>query len=338
MQSNITHGLVRISLLAVIVAWLVIGLGALTRLTDAGLGCPDWPGCYGHIGVPVQVLTTAMMKQKAWTEMIHRYCAGTLAVLVFLVATLCVLNAARHGVSYLVLALVIFLLVIYQALLGMWTVTLTLWPIVVSQHLLGGMGLFALLWLIFLKSWTSVPDNRHHFSTPYPLRSKIMALCGLMMLALQIALGAWTSTNYAALSCPDFPFCQGHWQQTFDFAAAFNVSAFGGMNYEGGVLSAAARQTIHMTHRIMAGAVMMYVIFMLGYFYRQQQHDPMLRKAMGILLILLMMQITWGILNIVLVLPLGIAVLHNLTAGLLLCAMVTVNYAVFRRQGAMVYE
>lgn len=347
-----------IAFVAVLVAWFVIGLGALTRLTDAGLGCPDWPGCYGHISVPTPVKAGAfnranatsvpLVKHKAWMEMIHRYCAGTLAMLVFLVAVLCVLHAARAGASYFMFAVMIFILVIYQALLGMWTVTLKLWPVVVSQHLLGGMCLLALLWMIFLKSRSDGEVQVWPYSLARPVwANRTVASCGLLLVILQIALGAWTSTNYAALSCPAFPWCTMHGKMIFDVSTAFNVSAWGGANYEGGVLSLIARQTIHMTHRIMAVVVLMYVFFMKVYFYQISQKYRVLRVAMRVLLSLLVLQITLGILNVYFVLPLVVAVSHNLVAALLLCAMVAVNHVVFRvrilkpvltEKGAAVYE
>lgn len=332
MFDNALRWLTRISLGAVFFAWLVIGLGAFTRLTDAGLGCPDWPGCYGHVTVPTAVAaknypSTPLVAHKAWTEMVHRYCAGTLALLTIVVAALCVLCGVRYGVSYLLCALLIFVLVIYQALLGMWTVTLKLWPIVVTQHLLGGMGLLALLWMIHLKARAERVPKPSPTITGF---AKSIVLLGLVLVAVQIALGAWTSTNYTALSCPDFPYCTAQVWFPVDFTHAFNIFSPQGINYEGGVLSESARQTIQMTHRIMALGVVIYLMGMMIYFFRRRKNNPVLLRALWVLLLVLIAQIILGILNVLLELPLGVAVLHNLVAALLLSAMVAVNFVVFR--------
>lgn len=324
-QQKKIPGLALLSLLAAILAWIVIGLGGYTRLTDAGLGCPDWPGCYGHLIVShVQPL----IQHKAWTEMLHRYCAGTLAALVVGVTVLSALSAVRRGTSFIVLALLLFILVIYQAVLGMWTVTLKLWPLIVSQHLLGGMTLLALLWLVHLKSRNNFPAQQNHLNLFWP---RTLVLIGLVFLYLQISLGAWTSTNYAALSCLGFPTCGGIHGWRMDFTHAFNLLSPIGINYSGGVLSDAARQTIQMTHRIGALVVSSYLIFLVWYLLTQTAEFIALRRAVCFMLLALFLQIALGISNILFQLPLAVAVLHNMVAALLLCSVVTVHYLVWHR-------
>lgn len=311
----------RVSLLAGLFAILVVGLGAMTRLTDAGLGCPDWPGCYGHMLVPVTA-------HKALMEMVHRYCAGTLVLLVLLTAVLCVQNAVRYGSSFMVLSIMVFLLIIYQALLGMWTVTLKLWPIVVSQHLLGGMLILAMLWLIYFKSRATLSQYQAPAS---PIYLKLLLLLGALLVFLQIALGAWTSTNYTALSCAGLPFCHSG-AMHYDFKTAFNLIPPLGVNYQGGVLSEVARQTIQMTHRFAALIVTLYLLGLSVLVFLRYRENLPLRQALVMMLGILLVQICLGLLNVLLQLPLITAVLHNLVAAMLFCSVIALNYLVLARQ------
>lgn len=297
-------GLKRIALLAAILAWLVIGLGAFTRLSDAGLGCPDWPGCYGHLGVLSQLATSPA---KAWIEMIHRYFAGTLALLVIVTAFLCVRHAAKHGFIYLLLGLLLFILVIYQALLGMWTVTLKLMPVIVTQHLLGGMTLLGLLSIIYLKSCGNSLLQSGQKS------GRIAGILALILVFLQIALGAWTSTHYAALACTDFPFCGTHGV----------IPQPGSQITE---LSEAARQIIHMMHRFGALFLTLYLLLFVSIVLRSARGCAAMRCRVYLLCAVLLLQLSLGIANVVLQLPLPVAVLHNMVAALLLCVVININY------------
>lgn len=322
--------------LATLLALIVVVLGAYTRLTDAGLGCPDWPGCYGHVTVPSKPAALAQAandfpkapiveSRKAWTEMIHRYFAGSLGVLIFVICLLQFYHAKKIR-KFPLLPICLIGLLIFQAALGMWTVTLQLLPVVVMGHLLGGLAILALLWLISLQAKNNhkLPVPNHHWQYLRP-----WALLGLFIIIAQIALGGWTSSNYAALICPNFPFCNGQLFPTMDFKQAFNVFAPIGINYLGGDLNSAARVTIQMVHRYGAFITAIY-ISILGFWVLLNKFDANLRRIGWLILLVLVLQICLGIFNVLLLLPLPIAVAHNACAAILLL-MVTLNYKLQKR-------
>ncbi len=306
---------------AVVLCLCVVVLGAWVRLTDAGLGCPDWPGCYGELLVPEDPGAAAAWPErplesgKAWREMIHRYAAGTLGLLVLALA----LTAwRRRGEPGQPVALPTFLLglIVFQAMLGMWTVTLLLKPLVVMLHLLGGMTTLALLfWLARNPAPTGPPADTG-------LRR--FALIGLGVLALQIALGGWVSTNYAALACPDFPTCQGSLWPTMDLYTGFDPWHGIGIDYEGGILDNAARVAIHFVHRL--GAIVAAVV--LGLLAWRAWQYPGLRAAAGWLAATLATQLVLGVIMVVTQLPLSLATAHNGVAALLLLTVVNLNKVV----------
>lgn len=318
----------RLTLIAVIWALMVIALGAFTRLTNAGLSCPDWPGCYGHLSVPtgaqtIQKIDKAnpshpLVTHKAWAEMIHRYFAGMLGLLILAIVILGYRTASKTGRKTLYYPLAgLLILLIYQPLLGMWTVTLKLLPIIVTQHLLGGLSFFALLTLLYLAF-----KQRKPTASTSPL--KPFAVIGVLLLFCQIALGAWTSTNYAAITCSDFPFCQltpWHW----DFHHAFHLFSPIGQNYQGGLLNENARKTIQMVHRLGALIVSLYLFFLCS-LTLFTSNTPKIIRAILVSVTLLIIQIALGIGNVLLTRPLIIAVLHNLTAALLLASLVRYSY------------
>ncbi len=311
--------------LTLVFTLLVIILGAWTRLADAGLGCPDWPGCYGQWLVPetaAEVADKTYLAQrplevsKGWLEMIHRYVAGLLGLLIVALTAWSWQRARRIPQQPVWLPTVLPGLVILQALLGMWTVTLLLKPVVVMAHLLGGFTLLALLFMLTLQLQPAYPPVANAGSLRW------MARAGLVLLIMQIALGGWTSTNYAALACPDLPTCQGMWWPPMDFAEGFVLWRGIGTNYEYGVLDHPARVAIHMVHRL--GAVVVFV-FLAGLIYALAQRNRMLRVAgmrMGALLVL---QVILGVSNVILNLPLWVATAHNATAALLLLSMIQIN-------------
>lgn len=321
----------RLTLLAVALAMVVVVLGAFTRLVDAGLGCPDWPGCYGFMVVPsgehvaiaeARFPDAPVEAHKAWWEMIHRYFAGTLGLVIVALAALSWRARRTSGVRAaetvpLGLPLALVVLVICQAAFGAWTVTLKLWPQVVTAHLLGGFATLTLLWLLALRLGALA-----HWRAPRALLPH--AGVALAAVIVQIALGGWVSSNYAALACHDFPTCHGAWWPQMDLATGFDVTHPVGPNYLGGQLESDARVAIQFVHRLGALIVLLVAGALAWRLHRQ-------RSPLAVpLAVLLALQLTLGVLNIVLVLPLWVATAHNAGGALLLGALVTVNYRAFR--------
>ena len=305
---------------------MVIVLGAYVRLSDAGLGCPDWPGCYGKLIVPEgsssQIEEINLVyperpfeKDKAWKEMLHRYLASILG---FLILILTFLSWSKKQFSSIRLFSGILLaLVIFQGILGMLTVTLLLKPIIVMLHLLGGLTILSLFY------WKLLREQSMHgvFVSEGNKKLRALVVMALVVLFFQISLGGWTSSNYAALACPDFPTCQGKWWPKMNFFEGFILWRELGIDYEGGTLDSAARTAIHMAHRI--GAIITtIIIFYVG--ARNIFSKSRYLKITGIIvLMLLIAQILLGIANIKFHLPLSIAVAHNGVAALLLLSLVT---------------
>ena len=324
----------RIALLASALALVVVVLGAFVRLSDAGLGCPDWPGCYGHLDVPktqqeVQLANNAYPDRpveaaKAWKEMIHRYFAGTLGLLVLIMAILAIRNR-RSEKQQVYVPVFLVGLIIFQALLGMWTVTIKLNPTIVMSHLMGGLATLSLLWWVSLRQGGLFVQRQSDMGDYSGLRR--IALIGLLIVILQIMLGGWTSANYAALHCPDFPTCQGQWVPSLNLDEAFTLWHGTEQNFEGGILDNDARVTIHFIHRVMALVTFVYVgaLALLLLFNQRYRH---LRKFGVALSIILIAQVLLGISNVILALPLLVAVGHNAGAALLLLTMVTLNHVI----------
>lgn len=303
-----------------LLAFLVIVKGAYVRLSDAGLGCPDWPGCYGQLTVPEaaaevtdksHLAARPLETGKAWREMIHRYLATGLGFCILLLAMSAWLDRERVNVG---VAISLVPLVIFQGMLGMWTVTWLLKPLVVVAHLAGGLTLLSLLWWNLLEV-RSVPQG------PRNPRLRRFAAFALMALTAQILLGGWTSANYAALACTDFPRCHGQWWPDVNFADAFVLWRGLGINYEYGVLDTPARTAIHLTHRLGAAVVSILVLSLVAMAWRGS--DALGRRIAWCILVLLAGQVTLGISNVLFGLPLPVAVLHNGVAGLLLLGVLT---------------
>ena len=318
-----------LTLAALSLTYAVMLLGAYVRLTDAGLGCPDWPGCYGRLLAPAAEQAAALSAVdpdtysarpydagKAWREMIHRYGGGGLGLLILALTALTGLCARRH----FPLSLGVLALVILQGLLGMWTVTLLLKPLIVTAHLLGGMIILSLLWLLWLRQTAAVGQPPRSLAAAKPYAWLMLAA-----LALQIFLGGWTSSNYAALICPQFPQCRADlWLPPIDFAQGFTLWRETGVDYEGGVLNAAARPAIHLSHR--GGAVLVLLSGLLLGWRLFRSGDRAARTLAVIMLSLLGAQIALGVGNIVMALPLALALAHNGGAALLLLSVVTIAY------------
>lgn len=326
----------RLALVTTLLALCVIVLGAYTRIKDAGLGCPDWPGCYGQLIVPETPHALAKAKEafpthtveahKAWAEMIHRYFAGTLATLIFILTLVGFIQKRRLQLP-VGLLLALASLIIFQALLGMWTVTLKLLPVVVMGHLLGGLTIVALVWLLAL-------HTSGRLRNPLPIQThglRPWASFGLIILAVQIMLGGWTSANYAGIACPDFPFCYGNLWPTMDFKQAFQLWMPVGFDYQGGSLSEQAKITIQMMHRLGALITTLYLGW-LGLRLIVENYSALLRNLGIILLLLLLAQVGLGIINVLLRLPLHVAVSHNAVAVLLLLTLVTLNFSLYAKK------
>jgi len=377
-------------------ATVVVILGAYTRLVDAGLGCPDWPTCYGHLWVPTTAIDissanekfadTPVETDKTWPEQIHRIFASSLGLVILLLFILAykslpvnkesritaVLLMLLVGVTvvrirvgesmdmFLLLAallyfgfvlsqkysgnssekpfkLVAFLsgFVILQGWFGMWTVTLKLWPQVVTAHLLGGFTTLALLWLLLQKSagykWILEDGLNKGLDALRPI-----AWLAIIVVFLQIALGGWTTSNYAALACPDFPTCHASWWPAGDFAAGFNFLQQLGPNYLGGQLDNHARTAIHLSHRI--GAVFVFLVVLFTVIRLLCIGSRSVTKMAFVLLALLILQLILGITNVLGGLPLMVAVAHNAVGAALLLCCTTLLHRLYGAQYEQIYR
>ncbi len=333
MAADAGNPLGRLALAAALLAVVVVSLGAYTRLSDAGLGCPDWPGCYGHLTVPrsaddVRRAEAAYPERpvepaKAWIEMVHRYFAGALGLVIAAIAVLAWRRRAApaQGVA---LPTGLLALVVFQALLGMWTVTLLLKPVVVMGHLLGGFTTLLLLWWLALRNTPLVPPG-----PPAGGWLRGWTVAALAVVYLQVALGGWTAANYAALACTDLPTCHGRWWPEMDFREAFVLWRGLGTDYEFGVLDHPARTAIHVTHRLGA-VVTLVVVGGLALAALARAAAPA-RRAAAVVGLLLLGQAGLGVANVLLSLPLPVAVAHNAGGALLLLALATLLHTLYPR-------
>jgi len=325
----------KLVLLAVLYTFVVVVVGAYVRLSDAGLGCPDWPGCYGEL-TPHHArddIARAVEQQggvhgpvslgKAWKEMFHRYIAGGLGLLILAIAVMAWLQRGQLKQSPL-LATSVLLLVILQAALGMWTVTLLLKPVIVTLHLLGGLAILSLLSWLALRQQT-LPRGDAAFAA----RLRPWGLLVLLVVIAQIALGGWVSANYAALACVDLPTCHGEWVPSMDFRHGFQLVRELGKTAAGVHLSYDAITAIHWTHRV--GALVTFLC--VGVFAWALSRSADFRRHAGVLLAVLCVQVALGIANVLAGLPLLVAAAHNAGAAILLLTMVMINFTL-RRQSA----
>ena len=314
-----------LSLFGVCFAFVVIALGAWTRLVDAGLGCPDWPGCYGFVVFPINEADIAIAEgryplfpydiNKAIPEVVHRYFAAALGLLAILLVFLALKKTNDRSIKGWSSFLLLF--ICCQGVFGYLTVSLKLLPIIVTLHLFGGFTTLTLFYFIYLKS-----RNFQIFNSINISNLKVVAGVAFIALILQIFLGVWTSTNYASLACADFPTCQGSYLPEMDFRSGFNLNQEVGPNYLYGLLDNPARVAIHYSHRV--SALLVTFVFSRLWF----SDAAPLASTLGILLLT---QITLGIINVVYVLPLYVAIAHNLFAACLLLATFTVNYLAWKK-------
>ena len=378
----------KLALVGCFCAVVVLGLGAFTRLMDAGLGCPDWPTCYGHVLWPTsnadikaanQAFPDAPVERdKTWPEMVHRYFAqalGYITIALFilavrkrreqqpvkLVGALLLVNVLFTAITAVVgvtmepfavgsvaitmltlawlgwqrgpssqpfkLPAFILAFIILQGLFGMWTVTLKLWPQVVTSHLLGGFTTFSLVWLLMQR----LNHYTWQLSSAAALQLRKLrpwVVLGLVVVCCQIALGGWTTSNYAAVACPDLPTCQGQWLPKMDFAQGFNVTQTIGPNYLGGRMDNEARIAIHFSHRVGAIVTAIYLLT-LSLLLATRVRVAETRRMAKIISAVLVLQVCLGIGNVIFHFPVEVAVAHNLVGACLLLVMVTLNHRVF---------
>ena len=317
----------RLHALTVLTLFLTFDLvlfGAFTRLTDSGLGCPDWPGCYGSaspIGAhgEIQTAQTALPSGpvthgKAWVEMTHRYLATAVGALITLLAAWSwwARRRAQQAISPW-WASATFVWVCLQGAFGALTVTMKLYPAIVTAHLLGGLVLLALL-VVQSESYRPVP-----LALPAPLRRGVLIVAVLAV--AQIALGGWVSTNYAVLACRDFPTCQGAWWPAMDFDHGFALVRELGAGKDGGFLPFAALTAIHVTHRIGA-AVLLTALGWLAWLLHARGERAMRRWAIALVGVALW-QLASGLSNVVLGWPLLSALGHTAGAAGLVVLLTT---------------
>lgn len=317
----------RLNLFTLALTFVLIVLGAYVRLSNAGLGCPDWPGCYGHVGVPdaaheIQAAEAAYPERpveapKAWKEMIHRYVAGIVGLLVATLAVMAWRDRSRVLPRGLASAIVGVILV--QIVFGAWTVTMKVKPIIVTTHLMLGLTTLSLLFWMWLGTRTETPVPSPAIAPAGARLLKPLSVAALVLLVGQIFLGGWTSTNYAALACPDFPACHDSYLPKGDVGEAFKLWRGLGVDYEFGVLDTAARATIHLVHRY--GALVLTVVLGGVALYLLALGAPRYRRLGLALLGALSLQVAIGIGLIHLQLPLWLADAHNAGAALLLLAV-----------------
>jgi len=317
-----------LSFIGICMAFVVIALGAWTRLVDAGLGCPDWPGCYGFVFWPNDEAEIALAESrfpmfpydinKAIPEQVHRIFAASLGLIAIILVALSSNTKSKSIKRWSIFLLV---LICCQGLFGYLTVSLKLLPIIVTIHLFGGFATLTLLYFIYLKSRDFQILNQIDIS-----HLKTIASVAMLALIFQIFLGVWTSTNYASLACADFPTCQGSYLPEMDFKNGFNLNQEVGPNYLYGLLDNPARVAIHYSHRVSALIVTFIFLILMSRLWFSDAAP--LASTLGILLIT---QITLGIINVVYVLPLYVAIAHNLVAACLLLATFTVNYLAWKK-------
>jgi cytochrome c oxidase assembly protein subunit 15 len=318
-----------LSFFGICLGFVVISLGAWTRLVDAGLGCPDWPGCYGFVVFPINESDIAMAESlypefpydinKAIPEVVHRYFAAALGFFAILLVYLSFKQKENKRIRLWAIGLLIF--ICCQGLFGYLTVSLKLLPIIVTGHLFGGFTTLTLFFYIYLMS-----GNFQILDKMKIPNLKFIAGLALFILIIQIFLGVWTSTNYASLACADFPTCQGTYLPEMDFKNGFNLNQEVGPNYLYGLLDNPSRVAVHYSHRV--SALLLTFIFLILMSKLWFSNAAPLASTLGVLLLT---QISLGIINVVYVLPLYVAIAHNLVAATLLLTVFTVNYLAWKK-------
>ncbi|MCL5799003.1 MAG: COX15/CtaA family protein [Gammaproteobacteria bacterium] len=324
-----------LALAAVLLTLVVIGVGAYVRLSNAGLSCPGWPACYGHLVVPTGQTAVARIDRthparplrpaKAEKEMVHRYLAGTLGLLILALALLSLRRTRREAGRPLFLPWLAAVLVVFQALLGMWTVTLLLDPAVVAAHLFGAMAILVVLALLVAREGDAL-GWRGEVTGRWPRR---LALLVLAVLIGQMFLGVWTSTHYAWVACRGFPACRGSlWPRGLDFREVWHFWPRIGPDYQGGTWPWGVRAAVYLLHRY--GGIFTFVVILafVGALLRASRHRGLRRLAWTVA-VLTVLQVAIGIAMAVYGVGLDIADAHTVVAALLLTATVLLVYALW---------
>jgi cytochrome c oxidase assembly protein subunit 15 len=330
--------LTRLAVISVLITATVVALGAWTRLKDAGLGCPDWPTCYGSITVPLseQAITRAnelypeqpLVADKAWPEMIHRHFAKTIGLLCILMAGFAVAGARKERGIPVKHVVFLLLLVCLQGAFGAWTVTMKLFPPVVTGHLLLGFATFTTLLLLVLRLSPFLRSSGNAATA----RLLPLAIVAAVVLVVQIALGGWTASNYAATVCTGLPICQDGWADLLNFREAFAFHTYAGTTYEFAPhLDAAAKLTIHVSHRIGAIAATLVLLWLIARLWLSTA-TPRYRRFAGVLALVLAVQLALGVSNVVFHLPLAVAVAHNFVALVLLQVLVALIFSLVQER------
>lgn len=316
-----------LAVVAFCLAVAVVFLGTLTRLTDAGLGCPDWPGCYGSIMWPNEPEDISRAEEsfqhtpvdvdKARRELVHRYLGGALGLVIFIIAWKSWLLMERRDYPFRLPIFTLFI-VVWQSLFGMWAVTLKLWPLIVLVHISGGVALMALLWLLVcrlgVKHWRISAMEVAAYGRLRPL-----IVVGIVVIGVQIVLGGWTAANYAALSCTGFPTCNQQWLPALDWMGGFNFFQAIGPNYLGGQMDEEARAAIHFVHRLGALATVVYFAFFCARLMCLR--DRRLNQFAAVIFMVLALEVGLGIVAVIWHRPLAIGLAHSAGAGLLMLVL-----------------
>ncbi|HEX9628064.1 MAG TPA: COX15/CtaA family protein [Acidiferrobacterales bacterium] len=324
----------RLALFSSFFALLLVMLTAYTRVTELGIGCPDWPGCYGRLFAPITAKdieearryqpSGADVDDKAWKDMTHRYLAGTLGLLMVRLSFLGWQLKKRKRNQQVIIPAAVMALVFTQAFVGAATTSIQFKPLVVMGHLIVGLTVLGLLWWVVLREqrlWKSVP------STPENRHLRPRALFALVLVATQVLLGGWTNANHAALACPDFPVCQGAWWPAMNWIDGFTLWRGLGLAYEGDALDLAGATAIHMAHRLGAVITLLYIGWLALHTIRVGFENNLCRYGLLVLVVLLA-EVTLGVMNVVMHLPVAVAVAHSAGGALLLLALITLNHAV----------
>lgn len=316
-------------LFAVIIAFTAMVMGAYTRLNQAGLGCAEWPACYGHIAMTDDVSSPRAKElgypgvpsnsANSWLSRVRHYFVFALALLVFMLTVWTIAEARQFSVTSYVIVAILNAVIVLQTLIGMWAVAWQSFEFMVMAHLLGSITILALLWLLYAHIRIG-PSNQIFANRRY---LKLAVMVGILLLSVQIISGGWTSANYAAVVCPDFPYCHGQLFPDMDWRRGFNFLNPVGGGYDQGIWNSKARVAIHMMHRYLAVLTTAYLFVLAGYAWMSRKCRGLMELS-ALLAGFVIMQFTLGYLNVVQLLrPNYIPVAHNGMSALMMLTLIT---------------